>query len=316
MKISIIIPVYNEAQNIPLLADELNILGENLGNDYEVIWVNDGSADQSREVLKLLASQNPRFKIINFRKNYGQTAAIAAGIAHAQGELIVPLDADLENDPQDIPRLVAKLNEGYDVVSGWRQKRWQNQILSRKIPSYLANKLISVVTGVKLNDFGCTLKVYRRSYLENVRLYGEMHRFIPAYAAWQGGKVVELEVNYRPRKFGRTKYSLSRTLRVVLDLLFIKFLFKYQDRPIHFFGGLGAASIFISLIFFGWAIYYKLAGLKDFISTPLPTLGALFFIVGINFILMGILAELFIRVYYEARDKEVYVIDEKINLND
>jgi dolichol-phosphate mannosyltransferase len=313
MKISIIIPVYNETENLPLLAEELEILDKILDSDYEVIWINDGSRDQSAEVLKKLAGQNPRFKVINFRKNCGQTAAIAAGIAHAQGELIVPMDADLENDPQDIPRLLAKIDEGYDVVSGWRQKRWRGKFFSRRLTSYLANKLISIVTGIKLNDYGCTLKVYRRAYLENVKLYGEMHRFIPAYAAWQGGKVTELVVNFRPRKFGKTKYGLSRTFKVVLDLFFVKFLFKYQDRPIHFFGGLGAVTILISFIFFGWAVYYKLEHLKDFISTPLPTLGALFLIVGVNFILMGILAELFIRVYYEARNKDVYVIKDKIN---
>lgn len=315
MRLSIIIPVYNEEKNVSLLAQELSAAMDGQGFDYEAIWVNDGSRDKSWEEIEKIVAKNLRFKALNFHKNCGQTAAIAAGIAHASGDLIVPMDADLQNDPQDIQKLLAKLDDGFDVVSGWRQGRWSDKSLTRKLPSYLANKLISRVTGVALNDYGCTLKVYRREFLENVKLYGEMHRFIPAYAAWQGGRVAEMPVNNRPRKFGQTKYGLSRTFRVVLDLLFVKFFFKYQDRPIHFFGGAGIISILFSLVFFGWAIFYKVAGLKDFVSTPLPTLGALFFIVGINFILMGVLAELFIRAYFESRNRGVFSIKEKINFD-
>lgn len=315
MKLSIIIPVFNEEKNIPLLAGEIKAIEPSLGSDFEVIWIDDASRDRSLAALREVAESDRKHKIISFRKNCGQTAAIAAGIVSAEGEILVPLDADLQNDPKDIPRLLHKLADGFDVVSGWRQGRWSNNILTRRLPSFFANKLISTVTGLKLHDFGCTLKAYRREFLTRANLYGEMHRFIPAYAAWQGGRVAELTVNNRPRKFGRTHYGISRTFRVLLDLLFIKFFFKYQDRPIHFFGGLGMASIFLSLIFFVWAVYYKLAGIKDFVSTPLPIMVALFFIVGVNFILMGILAELFIRLYYESGDKEVYTIKEKINFN-
>jgi len=315
MRLSIIIPVYNEEKNVSLLAQELVAALKDQDFDYEVIWVNDGSRDGSWEEIKKVTAKHRHFKALNFHKNCGQTAAIAAGIAQASGDLLVPMDADLQNDPQDILKLVAKLDEGFDVVSGWRQGRWSDKALTRKLPSYLANKLISRVTGVALNDYGCTLKVYRREFLENVKLYGEMHRFIPAYAAWQGGRVAEMPVNSRPRKFGQAKYGLSRTPRVLLDLLFVKFFFKFQDRPIHFFGGAGVITILLSVILFGWAVFYKVAGLKDFVSTPLPTLGALFFIVGINFILMGVLAELFIRAYFESRDRSVFTIKEKINFD-
>lgn len=315
MKLSIIIPVYNEEKNIPLLASEIKSVAPKLGADLEVLWVDDGSRDQSLTALRAVAAQNCNHRVISFRKNRGQTAAIAAGIAWSTGEILIPMDADLQSDPQDIPRLLDKLNDGFDVVSGWRQGRWSNKILTRRLPSFLANKLISAVTGVKLHDFGCTLKAYRREFLSQVGLYGEMHRFIPAYAAWQGGKVTEITVNNRARKFGRSNYGLSRTFKVLLDLLFLKFFFKYQDRPMHFFGGLGSFSIFLSIIFFAWAVYYKLAGIKDFVSTPLPIMGSLFFIIGVNIILMGVLAELFIRLYYKAGEREVYTIKEKINFN-
>ncbi|MDP2709119.1 MAG: glycosyltransferase family 2 protein [bacterium] len=315
MKISIIIPVFNEAENIPFLAEEIKALELKLKDDFEVIWVDDASRDHSLKALRAVAARDNNQKVISFRKNCGQTAAISAGIESARGEILVPIDADLQNDPNDIPRLLAKLDEGFDVASGWRKERWRNKILTRRLPSFFANKLISIVTGVKLHDYGCTLKAYRSEFLNQTSLYGEMHRFIPAYAAWQGGRVAEITVSDRERKFGRSNYGISRTSRVLLDLLFIKFFFKYQDRPIHFFGGLGIFSIFLSLIFFSWSVYYKLAGIKDFVSTPLPIMGALFLIVGVNFILMGILAELFIRFYYESGNRNVYAIKEKINFN-
>ncbi|HEY4511360.1 MAG TPA: glycosyltransferase family 2 protein [Candidatus Paceibacterota bacterium] len=312
MKLSIVIPVYNEEKNIPILAGELNEFCTTTSSS-EVIFVDDGSKDASLPALEVALRGNKNFRILSFQKNCGQTAAIAAGIAFAEGDIIVMMDSDLQNSPKDIPRLLEKMNEGYDVVSGWRKDRWKKELFRRKLPSRMANALISLVTGVKLHDYGCTLKAYKKEYLKPVKLYGEMHRFIPAYAAWQGGRVGEIAVSDRPRVHGVSKYGMSRIGRVLLDLLVIKFLFKYQDRPSHFFGGFGFLSFFISGVCALLAIYYKLAGLKDFISTPLPIFTALFFIVGINFILMGILAEFFIRVSREASGKETYAIGKKIN---
>mgnify|MGYP001576265074 CR=1 FL=1 len=260
-----------------------------------------------------MAQKEASLKIIDFRKNFGQTAALSAGINHAQGEIIIPLDADLENDPADIPQLLAKINEGYDVVSGWRKNRWKDKFFSRRLTSMAANWLISFVTGVKLHDYGCTLKAYRREIIKEVGLYGEMHRFIPALAYWQGAKVAEIEVNYQPRVHGKSKYGLGRTFKVLLDLLTIKFLSGYSTKPIHFFGSLGFISILVSFLTGGLAVYYKVSGQKDFIETPLPVLTALFFIIGVLFVLIGLLAEMIMRVYHETQRRPIYSIKEKIN---
>lgn len=313
MKISIVIPIYNERENIKPLVAEIEVALS--GFDYEVIFVDDGSTDGSREVLKELAKASA-IKAIIFPKNYGQTAALSAGIDHARGDVIVPIDGDLELVPQDIPKLVAKLEEGYDVVSGWRVNRWQGEFLSRKIPSMAANALISKISGIKLHDHGCTLKAYRAEVLKNIRLYGEMHRFIAAYAAWQGARVAEVPIQYRKRVYGESKYGVGRVWRVLLDLLTLKFLFGYATRPIHLFGLVGIISILVGLVAGGFAVYFKFSTLnhKDFIQTPLPVIMAMLVVVGVMLIMMGLLAEILMRTYHESQGKAVYSIREKINL--
>lgn len=314
-KISIIVPVYNESRSLPELTDRINKSISLDQYDFEAILVNDGSKDNTGEVLDNLASANPRIKILHLKKNYGQTAAIAAGLDAATGELIVLLDSDLENQPEDIPRLLQKLTEGYDVVSGWRKDRWKGQTLSRKIPSIAANWLISKIARLKLNDYGCTLKAYRVEFLKDIRLYGDMHRFIPAYLSWQGARVAEIPVAYTPRKYGRSNYGISRTFKVILDLVVLKFLTKYLSKPMHFFGAAGLTSMFLGLGSGVLAVYFKLsqAHHKDFISTPLPVLTALFVIVGVLLILQGLLAEILIRVYFESQKKANYTVRKRVN---
>lgn len=314
MNLSIILPIYNEEESIPELFQAL----ENAVSrySYEIIAVNDGSADQSLAALKKLAAQDERVKVINFRHNYGQTAAINAGIQSADGDIVVLIDSDLENDPADIPALIGKLDEGYDVVSGWRQKRWGGQYLTRKLPSLMANRLISKVSGVKLHDYGCTLKAYRRDVIQGVHLYGQMHRFIPVYCSWQGGKVTEMPVNYQPRKYGKSNYGISRTYKVVLDLLMIRFMDKYMQRPIHFFGGAGFLAFIVAFAAAALAVFFKVTGEKDFVETPLPVMTAMFFIIGILMILLGVIAEMQMRTYYESQNKFPFQIKEKINFKD
>jgi len=309
--LSVILPVYNEAKGI----DQLFSTIEKALNsyDYEVIAVNDGSKDSSWEEMKKYAAKSTRIKLINLKRNFGQTAAINAGIQAATGDTFVLLDSDLENDPNDIPKLLAKMDEGYDVVSGWRQNRWKGQFLTRKVPSLAANGLISKISGVKLHDYGCTLKAYKRDVIKDVRLYGQMHRFIPVFCKWQGGKVTEIPVNYQPRLYGQSNYGLFRIYKVMLDLILIKFLDKFMHRPIHFFGGAGILSFLVMLLSAGTAIYFKLTKQKDLIQTPLPTIAAMFFIVGILMILMGILAEMLMRTYYESQSKFPFTIKEKVN---
>lgn len=311
--LSLIIPVYNEAPSLPLLFQRLQ---EALnGHDHEVIFVNDGSRDGSFDVLRAECQRNPRYRAIDFRRNFGQTAAINAGILHAKGDILVLMDSDLENDPADIPKLLAKLDEGFDVVSGWRRDRWQGQYLTRKLPSLMANKLISSISGVSLHDYGCTLKAYRRDVIQGVSLYGQMHRFIPVYCSWQGGRVGEMPVNYQPRQFGKSNYGLFRTYKVMLDLLLIKFLDKYMTKPIHFFGGAGFLSFFLALITGGTMLFLKATGRADFVQTPLPMMTAMFFIVGVLMVLLGVLAELIVRTYFESQGKTTFSIRERVNLN-
>lgn len=311
--ISVIIPIYNEEKSIPILIESLSIVLKEM--DHEIIAINDGSQDASFEVLKQLASNNSNLKILNFRKNSGQTAAINAGIQHASKEIFIFIDSDLENDPKDIPKLLDKLDEGYDVVSGWRKSRWKGEFITRKLPSKVANSLISYVSKVKLHDYGCTLKAYRKEVIEDIILYGEMHRFIPVYCKWQGGKVTEIEVNYQPRQFGSSNYGITRTFRVVLDLVLIKFFDKYMNKPMHFFGGVGLLSFFGSILSILVAVFFKVTGQKDFVQTPLPLIGMMFFILGVLFVLMGVIAEMLMRTYYESQGKKSYSIKEKINFS-
>lgn len=313
MKFSLIIPLYNEAGNIKILSEEIQSVCSKLSSSFEVIFIDDGSTDGSFDVLKKQSENFPEMKIIALRKNYGQTAAISIGIDHAQGEIIIPMDSDLQNDPADIPLFLQKINEGYTVVSGWRKNR-QDKLFTKVIPSQIANWIISRVTKVKIHDHGCTMKAYRRDALQNIHLYGEMHRFITAYAIQYGGKITEIVTHHRPRLYGQSKYSIKKTFKVILDLLVVKFLNDYFNRPMHFFGGAGLISIAIGFLSALVAIYYKLFGDKSFIQTPLPLISSIFWIIGIQFILMGLLAELIIRTYHESSKKSPYLIKEKVNL--
>lgn len=315
MKLSIIIPLKNEAKNLPLLFEKLYSVVKKNNYDYEIIAVDDGSKDNSFAVLKEFAEKDKNLKIIRFLVWTGQTSAISAGIEHATGDVLIPMDSDLENDPNDIPLLLGKINEGYDVVSGWRKNRWVGNFFTRKLPSMIANGLISKITNVHLHDYGCTLKAYRREIIQGAPLYGEMHRFIPAYASWRGAKVAEVPVHYEPRRFGKSNYNISRTFRVLLDLLLIKFLDKYMNRPIHFFGGLGFISLGIGLVSGFSAIILKLLEIRSFVATPLPIFSALFIIVGVQLVAMGIIAEMVMRTYYGSQKKTPYFIKEKINFD-
>ncbi|NWG08362.1 MAG: glycosyltransferase family 2 protein [Chloroflexi bacterium] len=315
MELSLVIPIYNEEENLPLLMNAIYAAMTPLARSWEVIFVDDGSRDKSMDVLKSLAQQDAEHvRVISFRRNFGQTAAIAAGIDHVQGETIILMDADMQNDPADIPLLLAKLDEGYDLVSGWRKDRKDNR-LTRTIPSNLANGLISWVTGVHLHDYGCTLKAYRRAALEGFRLYGEMHRFIPVFAHSVGARITELPVRHHPRKFGVAKYGLERTVKVVLDLFTVKFLLSYSNKPIHLFGGSGAVLMLLG----GLDLFYLFIRRTFFnvpaSTSPLLMVGVMFVIMGFQSILMGLIAELLARTYHESQQKPTYTIRELINMD-
>ena len=316
VEISIIIPIFNEAENLPRLFDGIRDIAKEHHLAYEIIAVDDGSTDQTEKIIREASNRDKNIKAVFFSRNYGQTAALSSGIANASGEIIIPIDADLENDPADIPILLEKLNQGYDIVSGWRKKRWQGQWLTRKLPSLTANKLISFITGTKLHDYGCTLKAYRRESVEDIPLYGDMHRFVPAYAASNGYKVAEIPVHYKPRKFGKSKYGFGRAWKVLLDLMVFKFLTDFSRRPIHLFGSLGFISIFTGLMAGASSLYYKFSEInhKDFVETPLLVIMAMLIVVGIMLIMMGLLAEILIRTYFENQNRKSYKIKEKINL--
>jgi len=310
--LSIVIPLFNEEENVRALLDELFAELSKLGHTHEVICVDDGSRDGTFAALQAAAAGRPELRVIRFRLNFGQTAAMSAGIEAARGEVIVPMDGDLQNDPADIGKMLAQLDAGYDVVSGWRKER-RDREFARTLPSRIANQLISALSGVHLHDYGCSLKAYRREVLRDVKLYGEMHRFIPVYASWQGARVTEMVVNHRPRRAGKSNYGLSRTFKVVLDLMVVKFLASYATKPIYVFGGFGLLSLAGAMAAFLWALYYKLAGLKDFVQTPLPLVTVMFTLVGALSLLMGLLAELVIRTYYESQGKRPYLIAEELN---
>jgi len=305
-------PVYNEEGSIQELYSEIKTVLGRLSSDCEIIAVNDGSEDRSFGILKSIAANDQNFKVINFGRNYGQTAAISAGIDACQGDIVIPLDADLQNDPNDIPQFLEKINDGFDVVSGWREDRKDS--LSRRLPSQLANKLISFVTQVKLHDYGCTMKAYKREIIKEIKFYGEMHRFMPAYAAWHGAKIAEIAVNHRPRKYGKAKYGLSRVFKIILDLLTVKFLMAYMVKPMHFFGRAGLILLFLGFLSGLTTLIFKFILDISLTSTQLPLLTVFLIIIGIQFILMGFLAEIIIRIYYEPRGKSFYSIKEKINL--
>ncbi len=308
MKLSLVVPVYNEYENLPLLYPAIVAAIEPLKLEWEVVLVDDGSRDRSLEVLEKLAADAPdHVRVVALRRNFGQTAAIAAGIDHSQGDVIVLLDADLQNDPADIPMMLEKIEQGYDVVSGWRINR-QDTYVTRTLPSHMANWLISRVTGVDLHDYGCTLKAYRREVITGFRLYGEMHRFIPAYANSIGAKITEVPVHHHPRRFGTTKYGLERTLKVVLDLFTVKFLSSYAKKPIYLFGGAGFTMIALSFLDLLYIVARKLAFNESLVRSPLLLMSAMFFILGFQSILMGLIAELLVRTYHESQDKPTYTV--------
>ena len=306
--LSVIVPVYNEEENVLLLHERLSRVLREQTFSYEIIYVDDGSKDGTFSQLQRIITHDPYVKVIRLQRNFGQTAAISAGVAHSMGEILIFMDGDLQNDPVDIPRLLAKLNEGYDVVSGWRKNR-QDAQLSRKLPSLLANKLISKVSGVYLHDYGCTLKAYRREVFQHVRLYGEMHRFIPAYAAISGASVTELEVAHHPRRFGVSKYSITRTVRVILDLITLKFLGSFGTKPLYAFGVPGLVSLCIGSTLLTTAVIGKIFPPHNRIHrTPLLPVSIHFSGFGMQCIMMGLLAELLMRTYHESQGKSTYVV--------
>lgn len=305
--VSVVLPIFEEEESLPLLFERLLATLDGMGERFEIVAVNDGSHDGSLAALEKLAEKRREIRIVDFRRNYGQTAALMAGFDNARGDVIVTLDADLQNDPADIPRLLGKLREGYDVVCGWRENR-QDAAISRNFVSRVANKLISTVSGVRLRDYGCTLKAYRRDIVNNVRLYGEMHRFIPIYASWVGARVVEMPVNHSARQFGRSKYGLERIFKVVLDLMVLKFLEKYLVKPIYVFGGFGLAAFASSFLVLAWALGLKLIAHTSLILTPLPLLSAMLFLIGCMSMLMGLLAEMMMRTYFESQDRRAYLV--------
>ncbi len=310
-ELSLFLPVLNEEENLrPMHAKIREALSE-LGKTAEVIYVDDGSTDSSLKILREIAAEDARVRVISLRRNYGQTAAMSAGIHAAKGEILIPMDADLQNDPKDIARLLDKLNEGYDVVSGWRKNR-QDKMLSRKLPSKIANKIISWIGGVPLHDYGCSLKAYRRDVLQDVKLYGEMHRFIPIYASWAGARVTEIPVDHHARTMGKSKYGISRTVKVVFDLMTIKFMASYQTKPIYVFGTFGLIAFLLSIIAGLWAFYLKFIGGVSFILTPLPIIAIVLLAISVQFFLMGLLAEMLVRTYHESQDKTIYAVREKI----
>jgi glycosyltransferase involved in cell wall biosynthesis len=311
-EISVVLPVFNEAENLEELQRELAGALEKTGRSFEVILVDDGSTDASWEVLRGLQKKDGRFKLIRLRRNFGQTAALSAGFDRAKGDIIVSLDADLQNDPNDIPLFIRKIDDGYDLVSGWRKSR-KDKLLTRRVPSIIANRLISGLTRVRLHDYGCTLKAFRSEVIKNVKLYGELHRFIPAIASQLGVEIAEVEVNHRPRKHGKSKYSIFRFTKVILDLLTVKFLLSYSTRPLQIFGLLGLGSFVTGLVISIWLSVQRLFFGQSLANRPLLLLGAIMIIIGFQFIMLGLLAEIMVRAYHESSGKTIYVVREVID---
>ncbi|MBF0444360.1 MAG: glycosyltransferase family 2 protein [Magnetococcales bacterium] len=313
--LSVIIPVFNEEDNLDPLHKALKTVLDDQNKPYEIIMVDDGSTDGSQAKLAQIAKNDPTFKVVNFLRNYGQTAALMAGIEKASGEILIPMDADLQNDPKDIPRLLQKLDEGFDVVSGWRKDR-QDKAITRTIPSMIANKIISKISGLVLHDYGCTLKVYRRDVIKGVRLYGEMHRFIPIYAKWQGAQVTEIPVSHNPRIHGISKYGLNRIFKVILDLIVVWFMENYFTKPIYLFGSFGLFFLLVSLLSGILAVYLRIFHNISFISTPMPLAAVMSFMVGIIAILLGLVAEMVVRTYYESQRLNIYTVRGTINIDE
>ncbi|HEY6233046.1 MAG TPA: glycosyltransferase family 2 protein [Pyrinomonadaceae bacterium] len=317
-EVSVFLPVFNEEPNLRPLHVKLNEALKTLKRTAEIIYVDDGSTDGSLNVLREIAALDDRVRVVALRRNYGQTAAMAAGIDAASGDVLIPMDADMQNDPADIVRLLDKLDEGYDVVSGWRKNR-QDKMVTRKIPSMIANRLISWIGEVPLHDYGCSLKAYRRESLADVKLYGEMHRFIPIYAAWAGARVTELPVTHHARTMGKSKYGLSRTVKVVFDLITIKFMASYQTKPLYLFGWAGLLTFAVSFLSALLAFSMKFLSWPhhaDFIQTPLPVVSLVTLVLGVQLFLMGLLAEMMVRTYHESQAKSIYAVRERIGFAD
>lgn len=311
--LSVIIPVFNEEKNLEPLYEEISRVLNSLGQAFEIIFVDDGSRDGSFPVLKRIQEKDKAVKIIRLRRNFGQTAALSAGFDYARGRVIVTMDADLQNDPKDIPALLAKINDGYDLVSGWRQKR-HDKFFTRRLPSIVANRLISFLTGVKLHDYGCTLKAFRKEVIKSIRLYGELHRFIPAIASTLGVSIAEVKVNHRPRRFGRSKYTIFRLPRVILDMLTVKFLLSYSTRPLQVFGLLGLISGLSGFVIALWLSYQRLILKVGSANRPILLLAVLLMVIGIQFVTLGLLAEIMVRTYHESTGKPIYHIREIIDV--
>ena len=312
--ISVIVPAKNEEQNLPILIEQLFPVLHGLCRPFEVIVVNDGSTDGTLRTLRALAGSHPELRVIDLARNYGQTAAMMAGFDHARGDIIVPMDGDLQNDPADIPLLLAKLEEGYDVVSGWRKDR-QDAPIRRNFVSRVANAVISRLSGVYLHDYGCSLKAYRREVIGPVRLYGEMHRFVPIYAAWYGARITEIPVNHSPRLHGKSNYGLERVLKVVLDLMVVRFLDRWIGKPIYIFGGFGMLWLVVSAISAAYVLYLKFFNHLSMIQTPMPLLVVMSFMMGVMSICIGLVAEIVVRTYFESQGKSTYHTRELINFD-
>ena len=310
--VSIVIPLLNEEENVRLLYQQLKPVIEAGDKRYEVILVDDGSTDGTYEVLRELQSQDSRLRIIRLRRNFGQSAGFSAGFDYAQGKVIITMDGDLQNDPADIPNLLAKIEEGYDVVSGWRVKR-QDVFLTRRLPSKAANALISRVTGVKLHDYGCSLKAYRSEVVKNVKLYGELHRFIPALASWMGIRVAEIPVNHKARQYGRSKYGINRTIKVFLDLITVKFLLNYATRPLQIFGLLGLLSLASGTVLAGYLTIQRLYFHQGLSDRPILLLAILLIMLGVQLFTMGLLGELVVRTYHESQNKPIYMVRDMLD---
>jgi len=311
MDLSIVIPLFNERDNLSPLHTELERVLGATDYSYEILFIDDGSLDGSEGVLREIKTRDAHVRVIRLARNSGQSAALACGLQHAQGEVIVALDGDGENDPADIPHLLAKLNEGYDLVSGWRTDRWRNAALTRRLPSVAANALISRITGVALHDYGCTLKAYRRDLARRLMLYGEMHRFVPAIAAEQGARIAEVEVNFRPRRTGRSKYGPGRIISTILDLLTVRFLSGYSTRPIQVFGAIGVVLGLFGSIWTGILVFEKVILGWPLGNRPALLLAVLLVVVGVQFISLGLIGEMIARTYHESQNKPIYVVKEE-----
>jgi dolichol-phosphate mannosyltransferase len=312
-QVSLVIPIYNEIENIPPLVQSIYEVMARFGRSFEVIAIDDGSTDGSDLKLLSCAAELENFKVISFARNFGQTAALMAGLDHACGEIVATLDADLQNDPEDIPNLIAKIDEGFDLCCGWRNRR-QDAAIKRNFVSRVANWLISRLVGVKLHDYGCTLKAYRRSVISGMRLYGEMHRFIPIYASWLGARIIEVPVRHYARAHGRSNYGLERVAKVALDLVVISFMHRHMARPIHLFGGIGLLMLLISFAAFASMLYLKLFHAVSMISTPLPLFSSMFFLLGVVTVLLGLIAEILMRTYFESQGRPHYIVRNTANL--